>query len=150
MNRDEPVAEIRVLIMKVDLYSMMNGYGFCAPVSGGGDRVYFRVEDFVRLEPGEPLPIAGEVVEVPEVLLSDGRSPRASSVQRTIPPKKMQGTVKSFDSAKGWGFIERGPDLFFLHRSDLVATFTPVIGTTVEFYAGEKKGRPRACYVARV
>ena len=144
------MAEIMALTMKVDLYSMMNGYGFCVPVSGEGDRVYFRVEDFVRLDPGEPLPIAGEVVEVPGVTLNGGKSPRASSVQRTVPPKKMQGTVKSFDSAKGWGFIERGPDLFFLHRSDLAATFTPVIGTAVEFYVGEKKGRPRACYVARV
>ena len=137
--------------MRVDLYSMVNGYGFCQPVDDAeaDTRVYFRVEDFVRLDPNEPLPITGELVEVPDVI-SGGRSPRASSVQRVSSPKRLQGTVKSFDSVKGWGFIERGPDLFFLHRSDLVETFTPVIGTTVEFYAGRKKGRPRACYVSRV
>jgi cold shock CspA family protein len=136
--------------MRVDLYSMVNGYGFCNPVDDGvGSRVYFRVEDFVRLAPGEPLPISGEVVEVPEIL-AGGKSPRASSVRRTAAPTHLRGTVKSFDSTKGWGFIERGPDTFFLHRSDLIATFTPVIGTSVEFYAGSKKGRPRACYVSRV
>lgn len=137
--------------MRVDLYSMVNGYGFCQPVGEGGitDRVYFRVEDFVRLHPGEPLPIAGELVEVPDVV-PGGRSPRAASVQRKQPPTRLQGTVKSFDPVKGWGFIERGPDLYFLHRSDLVEPFTPVIGSMLDFYAGEKKGRPRACYVSRV
>lgn len=135
--------------MRVDLYSMVNGYGFCDPMEEGSERVYFRVEDFVRLGAGEPLPIAGELVEVAKVI-PGGRSPRASSVQRLVAPQRLQGRVKSFDSVKGWGFIERGPDLYFLHRSDLVASFTPVIGTVVEFYAGTKKGRPRACYVARV
>jgi len=136
--------------MRVDLYSMVNGYGFCNPIDDGSDtRVYFRVEDFVRLQPGEPLPISGELVEVPEII-DGGKSPRASSVQRIVSPKRLQGIVKSFDSTKGWGFVEHGPDVFFLHRSDLVDTFTPVIGSTVEFYAGSKKGRPRACYVSRV
>jgi cold shock CspA family protein len=137
--------------MRVDLYSMVNGYGFCDPVEDDPShgRVYFRVEDFVRLSVDEPLPIAGELVEVVEVL-SGGKSPRAASVQRLKPPQQMQGTVKSFDAAKGWGFIERGSETYFLHRSDLVVAFTPVIGSTVGFYAGTKKGRPRACYVSRV
>lgn len=135
--------------MRVDLYSMVNGYGFCDPVEEGSERVYFRVEDFVRLEAGEPLPIAGELVEVGDVA-TGGRSPRATSVHRLVAPQRVQGSVKSFDPVKGWGFIERGADLYFLHRSDLVDPFTPVIGTTVEFYVGRKKGRPRACYVSRV
>jgi cold shock CspA family protein len=135
--------------MRVDLYSMVNGYGFCDPVEGDSARVYFRVEDFVRLAAEEPLPIAGELVEVVSIL-SGGRSPRATSVQRLVPPARLQGTVKSFDPVKGWGFIERGAQLYFLHRSDLVESFTPVIGTSVAFYEGKKKGRPRACYVARV
>ena len=137
--------------MRVDLYSMVNGYGFCRPVGEGviRDRVYFRVEDFVRLHPGEPLPIAGELVEVPDVV-PGGRSPRAASVQRKQSPTRLQGTVKSFDPVKGWGFIERGADLYFLHRSDLVQPFTPIIGSVLDFYVGEKKGRPRACYVSRV
>lgn len=135
--------------MRVDLYSMVNGYGFCNPVGEDSfGRVYFRVEDFVRLDVGEPLPIAGELVGVSEIV-SGGKSPRAASVQRLSPPERLQGTVKSFDSTKGWGFIERGQDLYFLHRSDLTQPFTPVIGSTVVFYAGAKKGRPRACYVAR-
>ena len=137
--------------MRVDLYSMVNGYGFCRPVGEGEirDRVYFRVEDFVRLHPGEPLPIAGELVEVPDVV-PGGRSPRAASVQRKQSPTRLQGTVKPFDPVKGWGFIERGADLYFLHRSDLVEPFTPIIGSVLDFYVGEKKGRPRACYVSRV
>jgi len=137
--------------MRVDLYSMVNGYGFCVPLEGGDStRVYFRVEDFVRLEAGEPLPIAGERVEIPELIPGDGKSPRASAVLRTSSPARLQGTVKSFDAAKGWGFIECGSETYFLHRSDLVVVFTPVIGSTVEFYAGTKKNRPRACYVSRV
>ncbi len=135
--------------MRVDLYSMVNGYGFCDPIEGDSARVYFRVEDFVRLTAEEPLPIAGELVEVASVL-SGGRSPRASSVQRLVSPARLQGTVKSFDPVKGWGFIGRGVDRYFLRRGDLVGSCTPVIGTTVDFYAGKKKGRPRACYVARV
>jgi cold shock CspA family protein len=135
--------------MRVDLYSMVNGYGFCVPVEAGDStRVYFRVEDFVRLSTGEPLPIAGEVVEVAELIPGEGKSPRASVVRRTSSPPYLQGTVKSFDAAKGWGFVERGPKVYFLHRSDLVVAFTPVIGSTVGFYAGTKKGRPRACYVS--
>jgi cold shock CspA family protein len=135
--------------MRVDLYSMVNGYGFCNPVEDTSlERVYFRVEDFVRLGVDGPLPIAGELVEVAEVV-SGGKSPRAASVQRLALPERLQGTVKSFDSAKGWGFIQRGRDTYFLHRSDLVQPFTPVIGSTVMFYGGTKKGRPRACYVAR-
>jgi cold shock CspA family protein len=82
-------------------------------------------------------------------IISGGKSPRAASVQRLNSPERLQGIVKSFDSVKGWGFIERGQDLYFLHRSDLAQPFTPVIGSTVVFYAGTKKGRPRACYVAR-
>lgn len=136
--------------MRVDLYSMVNGYGFCAPVETGDPRVYFRVEDFVRLSAEEPLPLAGELVEVPEVIGGQGRSPRARSVKRINSPQRLQGTVKSFDSTKGWGFIDHGPDVYFLHRSDLVVAFTPIIGSTVEFYGGTKKGRPRACYVCRV
>lgn len=133
--------------MRVDLYSMVNGYGFCEAVAEGGGRVYFRVEDFVRLDPEGPLPITGEIVEVTGTY-DQGKSPRASQVRRITCPERVQGTVRSFDAAKGWGFIERGARMFFLHRSDLVQAFAPVIGTTVTFYAGAKKGRPRACYVS--
>ena len=137
--------------LRVDLYSMVNGYGFCVPLdTGSSTRVYFRVEDFVRLGPGEPLPITGEQVEIPELIPGEGKSLRASAVLRTSTPPRLQGTVKSFDAVKGWGFVECGPEVYFLHRSDLVVVFTPVIGSEVTFYGGTKKGRPRACYVSRV
>ena len=99
-------------------------------------RVYFRVEDFVRLSAGEPLPIAGEVVEVSELIPGEGKSPRASVVRRTSSPPYLQGTVKSFDAAKGWGFHRaRLRRTYFLHRSDLDAALharesDPLSGST--------------------
>lgn len=130
-------------LMRVDLYSIAHGYGFCVPLAGEG-RVFFRVEDFVS--PDEVLPVVGEIVEISGVQESRG-NPRASSVRRTAPPHPCLGIVISFDVGKGWGFIEAGPTLYFLHRSDLLEKFTPIIGATLSFYAGERRGRPRACYV---
>ena len=136
-------------LMTVDLYSVDQGYGFCLPLLGDQPRVFFRVEDFTRLNMGGPLPISGEEVKVPEIL-EGTPSPRARAVIRVHDPVLHQGRVKSFDSSKGWGFIEAPSGVFFLHRSDLRDPFLPVIGTSVAFYAGLRRGRPRACYVYRV
>ena len=135
--------------MQVDLYSVDQGYGFCLPLQGGTPRVFFRVEDFCRLDMEGPLPISGEKVEVPEVI-EGVPSPRARTVLRVDKPVLQSGRVKSFDSNKGWGFIEAASGVFFLHRSDLRDPFLPVIGTAVSFYPGIRRDRPRACYVRRV
>jgi len=134
--------------MEVDFYSVSHGYGFCT--SHDLPRTFFRVEDFVRFDPEEPLPLAGEPVIVDRLLESGpDKSPRASTVQRVDAPRRLIGRVKSFDADKGWGFIDHEGEAYFLHRSDLVEPFLPVIGTPIEFYAGRRKGKPRACYVCR-
>ena len=129
-------------LMRVDMYSINHGYGFCVPLAGEG-RVFFRVEDF----DGEGiLPIMGETVEVP-ALVEGERSPRAVRVVRTQPPLECVGLVTSFDSVRGWGFIQSEGVSYFLHRSDLQDRFIPVIGSSLRFYAGVRRGKPRACYV---
>lgn len=129
--------------MVVDLYSIDHGYGFC---QHAGQRVFFRVEDFFRDSPDDPLPICGERVGV-DRLVQGERSPRAASLVRLTKPNRIVGRVKSFDSGKGWGFIDHRGDAFFLHRSDLMVPFVPIIGSRVTFYAGERRGKPRACYI---
>jgi len=131
--------------MEVDLYSISHGYGFC---TAPGMRVFFRVEDFQR-EPDGPLPICGELVTVSR-LIEGGKSPRAASIRRTGRPPRLRGGIKSFDASKGWGFIERGSQVYFLHRSDLSVPFLPVIGREATFYAGTRRGKARACYVLPV
>ena len=129
--------------MVVDFYAIDHGYGFCAL---GGDRVYFRVEDFSRGSSDDPLPICGEAVAV-ENVVPGSKTPHAMKVRRLTRPHKVRGRVKSFDGEKGWGFVTHGDDVYFLHRSDLTTTFHPVVGSEVDFYAGMRRGRLRACYV---
>ena len=47
--------------MRIDLYSVSHGYGFCQQADL---RVFFRIEDFSRESPSDPLPICGERVMV--------------------------------------------------------------------------------------
>ena len=129
--------------MRIDLYSVSHGYGFCQQADL---RVFFRIEDFSRESPSGPLPICGERVMV-ERLVQGAKSPQAASLHRMTQPQRLRGRVKSFDSNKGWGFIEHGGDLYFLHRSDQSVAFLPIIGSDVTFYKGVRRGKPRACYV---
>jgi cold shock CspA family protein len=128
--------------MVVDLYSIAHGYGFC---QHGEKRFFFRVEDFLR-GPDDPLPICGERVHVGRVV-QGRKSPRAMSLTRINKPTRLAGRVRSFDSGKGWGFIDHEGEDFFLHLSDLMVSFIPVIGSQVTFYAGIRRGKPRSCYV---
>lgn len=131
--------------MEVDFFSVSQGYGFC---EGGGQRVFFRVESFAKGHPEEPFPISGETVLVEGVIQGE-RSPRAQRVVRKHPPVRLQGKIKSFDSKKGWGFIDaEDGSVLFMHRSDfLMSPFLPLVGSCVEFYSGSRRGKPRACYV---
>ena len=129
--------------MVVDLYAIDHGYGFCRSAD---QRVFFRIEDFHRVGVGGPLPICGERVSVGDVV-DGGKTPRATDVRRKVRPESLTGRVRSFDPDKGWGFVEHGGEVYFLHRSDLSVPFVPIIGSQVVFYAGMRRGRPRACYV---
>lgn len=131
--------------MLVEIYSPSGGYGFCV---GGGNRAYFAAEAFVR-PPGDPPPIPGERVEVRGVRASTdpAKADKARQVVRLDPPAKVVGKVRSFDHRAGWGFAEDGSGtLFFLHRSDMVQPWLPSAGDGVEFYAGLRHDKPRACY----
>ena len=130
--------------MSIDLYAVDHGYGFC---QDDGLRCFFRIEDFRRLSPDGPLPICGEPVSV-ESVVDGGKSPRASALYRQRHPQLLRGQVKSFDSNKGWGFVTHGGETYFLHKSDLTTPFTPIIGSYVQFYAGVRRKRKRACYVS--
>lgn len=130
--------------MKVDMFSVTNGYGFCS--SEDGLRVFFRVEDFIKNSPEEPQPILGELVEVQKILSTEG-SPKAVGIIRQNKPKIEVGEVKSFDSTKGWGFAESASGIFFIHKSDFMEPFVPVIRSNISFYPGTKRGKRRACYI---
>lgn len=127
--------------MVVEMFSITQGYGFC---TDGYLQVFFRVEDFTKNHPQEPQPILGEIVNV-ELIVEP--QPKAKRVVRTQTPQLLTGTVLSFDSAKGWGFAHNHLGNFFIHKSDFLESFVPIIGNTVSFYSGKKKNKLRACYI---
>lgn len=79
---------------------------------------------------------------------SPDRAPRAFRVERIDTPLFVSGMVETFNEERGWGFA-RGNDgqSYHLHRSEVEGGRLPMAGKRVEFYAGFRKGRPRACYV---
>lgn len=127
--------------LRVLLYVPSRLYGFCGDESGR--RVFFHASHFNPMSPGGPPPLLGEFVDVE--LAEEGR---ASSVRRVRSMPPITGVVDSFDAKTGWGFI-RGDDRvsYFLHRSDVVHNRLLVRGQRVQFHAGHKNHRPRACYV---
>lgn len=127
------------------MFSSSGMYGFAA--NPESDEVFFHAQDFHRLEPGGPLPVLGERVEVEGVVVDSGRRPRAGLVRRIDAPRQTRGRIKSFDSNKGWGFILYDEGQAFLHASEAMEGWLPVIGTEVDFYVGIKRGKPRACWV---
>ena len=138
-----------VLEMLVEVYSPSGGYGFCV---GGDSRVYFAADAFVRATDGPP-PIAGERVEVHDVRprTDTKQADKARRVVRLDPPLKVVGRVRSFDHRAGWGFAD-GTDgkQYFLHRSDMRQPWLPAAGDGVEFFAGLRNNKPRACYAQPV
>lgn len=66
---------------------------------------------------------------------------------------RQTGTVRRFDSNRGYGFIEAdsGGDDVFLHASNFIEPVTPVRGMRVQFTIGKSRdGRLRAMNVERV
>lgn len=128
------------------MFSASGMYGFAANTEG--EEVFFHAQDFHRLVPGGPLPVLGEQVEVEQVDEDSGRRPRAGLVRRIQPQGLISGTIRSFDSRKGWGFILYGDgSQAFLHASEAMEGWLPVIGSSVQFYLGSKRGKSRACWV---
>tara|TARA_B100000282_G_C31643063_1_gene449451 strand:- start:128 stop:538 length:411 start_codon:yes stop_codon:yes gene_type:complete len=130
--------------MIVEMFSISQGYGFC---SNPELKVFFRVEDFLKHDIQDPQPILGEKVIVSSIKHSNS-TPKAFKVERVDKPIKLKAKVTSFDSNKGWGFAKSEKEVFFIHKSDFVQPFIPIIGSSVYFYPGIKKGKNRACYVA--
>lgn len=66
-------------------------------------------------------------------------------VQGPTPARMTRGTIKFFDSAKGYGFIETegaGDDVFF-HRDDVEGA-DPQEGQAIEFEVTQAARGPRA------
>ena len=140
-----------MVVLSVAKYFPDRLYGFLRSVDGSD--VYFHVGDFEGKPWADPPPITGERVEVyfgpTEPLEDSHKAPKAVRVRRLDAPRCVSGVVVSFEEVKGWGFIKGsdGTD-YYLHRSEVLLGRLPVKGQRVEFWAGFKNTRPRACYVS--
>ena len=129
------------------MFSPSGLFGFCA--NSEGSEVFFHAQDFHRFESGEPAPILGEAVEIGPSHEGEGRRPRVSLVRRLNRPVLLVGSLRSFDSLRGWGFIElQGGENVFIHMSDRAVEWMPVIGSRIQFYRGSLNGKSRACWAA--
>lgn len=127
------------------MYATAKNYGFVETASGS--QVFFLRVDFTD---AQLPPIGGEVVEVvydPARPMSKGKHPRAQSVTRRDHPKKISAKVEFFDQGTGYGFASDGITSYYVHWSDVLGGRQPAPGQRVQFYAGERRGRPRAFYV---
>jgi cold shock CspA family protein len=133
---------------KVLRYVPESRYGFVD--NGEGADIFFHMGTFDDGGWPNPPPIVGESVEFE--LDADSRSkvkaPKARRVRRVAKPVLKSGKVSSFSKESGWGFISSGDDPpYYLHRSEVRDGRLPIAGQRVKFYAGQCKGRPRACYI---
>jgi len=136
--------------MAICKYIPQKLYGFA--LSKSGQEVFFHLGAF---QPGDygfdppPPPILGERVLVTFTETTTGKSTlRANRVVRTQRPLPLKGTIESFDPTRGYGFI-RGDDgiAYHLHRSEVMNGRLPLANQKVQFYAGTRQERPRACHV---
>ncbi len=125
-------------------------FGFCEGLdpSKAETKVFFHARDFIRLTPGEAGPVLGEKVQIDNIEYHS-KGPCAKSVRRENPPAKAYGSVSSYDSQRGWGFI-RGEDKkeYYFHKKEIVGSWLPIAGNLVEFFSGNLKGKTRACWVS--
>lgn len=137
------------LFMKVRKYIHERHYGFLS--DNQGREVFFHASVFDGgQKEGSPPPVAGE-----EVLVSvdlEGTSAevaaRASRVRRLAEPPLLEGVVSSFNSDRGFGFIEGEDEItYYLHRSEVLDGRLPLSGAKVHFRVSQQKHRARACYV---
>ena len=141
--------------MQVVKYIPDRLYGFVAE-AGSSNEVFFHLGAFdprwdARFQGLTPPPILGEYVQVtlPDTPTSgNDRAPRAIRVQRLLEPVLLSGQVEAFDPHRGYGFV-KGADgvTYHLHRSEMVDGHMPFQGDPVQFYAGKRQDKQRACHV---
>ena len=143
------------VVMQVVMYTPAKMYGFCnLSDEDPAEKVFFHAGVFEAgqwpgLEERPPPPLTGEevLVEVQAGPHAD-KSPRAIRVVRLHEPKPLTGIVDTFNPDSGWGFVQASDgQSYYLHRSEVEEGRLPLVGQAVSFYAGSKRGRPRACYV---
>jgi len=98
-----------------------------------------------------PPPILGEPVKVvlPDgVVWQEDKAPKATRVERLRAPTPLSGTVETFDTARGFGFVS-GLDgtTYHLHKSEVLDGRMPLPGQPVMFFPGIRQDRPRACHI---
>jgi len=71
----------------------------------------------------------------------------SGKVFRVNPPSCLTGEVISFDHSKGYGFLSAEGISYFLHLSEVEATWVPLVGSKARFYVAQVAEGQRACYV---
>lgn len=139
------------LSMRVHKYIPNKLYGFV--IDNNDYQVFFHLGQFKPFQDQgvilpQPPPILGEPVMVSFYPTDNGKAPKAISVERLQKPKQLVGTVDSYDSARGYGFI-MGDDgvSYHLHNSEILNNKFPLHNDKVKFYAGLRLGKPRACHI---
>jgi len=158
---------VSTLLMRVHKYIPDKLYGFA--IDDRGQEIFFHLGVF---DPGvtfgtparcsscpdkscswtsaPPPPVLGEAVEV-EVDLESSigkKAPRADRVRRKHTPKAVHGEVETFDAVRGYGFVAGSDGVsYHLHKSEVLDGRLPTTNQAVSFFAGVRRGRPRACHV---
>lgn len=141
----------RTIQMRIYKYLPKKLYGFA--INSSDFQVFFHLGQFKPLvkdlSTPPPPPILGEPVLVTYYESStEGKAPKAISVERMQTPKRITGIVDSYDNSRGYGFIvgEDGKK-YHLHNSEILNGRYPLQGDTVKFYTGLRQGKPRACHI---
>lgn len=147
------MGELKVISMRIHKYIPNKLYGFT--IDNSDFQVFFHLGQFKpyrkdgNILPNQPPPILGEPVLV-SFYQNDttNKAPKAVNVERVQQPKKIMGTVESYDHSRGYGFI-MGEDgvSYHLHNSEILNSRFPLQGEKVNFYAGIRLGKPRACHI---
>ena len=147
------MTKLKVISMRIFKYIPNKLYGFT--IDNDDFQVFFHLGQFKPYkENGEvilsqPPPILGEPVVVSYYVSEDQKkAPKAVNVERVQRPKKLEGIVESYDHSRGYGFI-MGEDgiSYHLHNSEILNSRYPLQGEKVNFYAGIRLGKPRACHI---
>jgi len=126
-------------------------YGFVG-YSEDTSTAFFHLGDFQSPFPQEPFPppIVGEEVRILEYHVQGDpqKLPKAKKVYRINPVRIVTGVVTVYDHSRGFGFIQ-GDDgeQYYLHATEILHGRLPIPGLRVKFYVGQRKKKPRACFI---